>query len=167
MDIPDGEDVKKWLYFASAIFAIAGRMEALTNEEPSMRLLLAMTLALLVCGCERDDPADPEGQGAWLTLGRNGIASVFVRYDTGETEKWIAPYTNSFGADGQSLEIIVHSEKCGDLQFLSVLGSAELKLFAPGQAAARARPCRLNSGTAPAWKLLTKVVNSANAMNRP
>ena len=126
-----------------------------------MRLLLAMTLALLVCGCERDDPADPEGQGAWLTLGRNGIASVFVRFDTGETEKWIAPYTTSFGSDGQSLEIIVRSERCGDLRFLSVLGSADLKPLSHGQAAAGARPCRLNSGKAPAWKLLTKVVNSA------
>jgi hypothetical protein len=126
-----------------------------------MRLLLAMALALLVCGCEQADPADPEGQGAWLTLGRNGIASVFARFDTGETEKWNAPYTTSFGADGQSLEIVVRTERCGDLQFLSVLGSDDLKLVVQGAAAARARPCRLNSDKAPAWKLVTKVVNSA------
>ena len=126
-----------------------------------MRLWLAMMLSLLVCGCEPADSADPEGQGAWLTLERNGVAGVFVRYDTGETEKWVAPYTNNVGADGRSLEIVVHTEKCGDLQFLSVLGSADLKLVTQGPAAERARPCRLNSTKAPAWKLLTKVVNSA------
>ncbi|MDO9322059.1 MAG: hypothetical protein Q7U01_10550 [Pseudomonas sp.] len=126
-----------------------------------MRFLLAMALALLVYGCEQVDPADPEGQGAWLTLGRNGIAGVFARFDTGETERWNAPYTTRFGSDGQSLEIVVHTERCGDLQFLSVLGSADLQLIVQGAAAARARPCPLNSGKAPAWKLVTKVVNSA------
>ena len=96
-----------------------------------------------------------------MTLGRNGIASVFARFDAGETEKWNATYTTKFGSDGKSLEIVVHTERCGDLQFLSVLGSADLKLIVQGAAAARARPCPLSSGKAPAWKLVTKVVNSA------
>ena len=126
-----------------------------------MRRCLAIMLALLVGGCEQDNSADPEGQGAWLTLNRNGVASVFVRYDNGETEKWLAPYTTSFGADGQSLGIVVRSERCGDLQFQAVLGSADLKLVTQGQGAERARPCRITSGKAPAWKLLTKIVNSA------
>jgi hypothetical protein len=125
-----------------------------------MRTLLSMMLALLLCACERNDAADPEGQGAWLTLGGNGIASAFVRFDTGETEKWVAPFTTEFGADGQSLKIILRTERCGDLQFLAVLGSADLQLITRGPGAARARPCLLNGDKAPAWKLLTKVVNS-------
>jgi hypothetical protein len=87
-----------------------------------------------------------------LTLGGNGITSAFVRFDTGETEEWVAPFTTRFGADGQSLDIILQTERCGDLQFLAVLGSSDLQLITHG-AASRARPCRLNSSKAPAWKL--------------
>jgi hypothetical protein len=136
-------------------------MEALANKALPMRIFLEMLLALLLSGCERDDGADPEGPGAWLTLGGSGIASAFVRFDTGETEKWVAPFTTRFGTDGQSLEIILRTERCGDLRFLSILGSADLKLITHGAAAASARPCRLNSGKAPAWKSLTKGVSSA------
>lgn len=125
-----------------------------------MRLFLVMSLALLLGGCEQTDPADPEGPGAWLTLGRNGVASAFVRFDTGETEKWNAPFTTTFAGDGQSLEIVLQTERCGAMQFLSVLGSAELKRISRADAVARALPCRLNSAQAPSWKLLTKVVNS-------
>jgi hypothetical protein len=139
-------------------------MEALANKALPMKIFLTMLLALLISGCERDDGADPEGPGAWLTLGGNGIVSAFVRFDTGETEKWVAPFTTRFGADGQSLDIILQTERCGDLQFLAVLGSSDLKLITYGAAASRARPCRLNSSKAPVWKLLTKVVNSAKGL---
>ena len=125
-----------------------------------MRRFLVMSLALLLGGCALNAPADPEGQGAWLTLGRTGVASAFIRFDSGETEKWTAPFTTTFGADGKSLTIILKTERCGDMQFLSVLGSDDLKLILQGPAAARAIPCRLNSANAPRWKLLTKVVNS-------
>lgn len=79
-----------------------------------MRLLFVMMLALLASGCEQNDSSDPEGQGAWLTLGHNGIASAFVRFDSGETEKWVAPFTTNFAADGKSLEIVLQTERCGD-----------------------------------------------------
>ena len=125
-----------------------------------MRGFLVMPLALLLGGCDLNEPADPEGQGAWLTLGRNGVASAFIRFDSGETEKWTAPFTTRFVGDGQSLEIILKTERCGDLQFLSVLGSAELKPISNSPAAGRALPCRLNSADAPRWTLLTKVVNT-------
>lgn len=98
-----------------------------------------------------------------MTLGHNGIASAFVRFDSGETEKWVAPFTTNFAADGKLLEIVLQTERCGDLQFLSVLGSADIKLLTHAVAASRARPCPLNSPKAPAWKLLTKVVNSASS----
>jgi hypothetical protein len=75
-----------------------------------------------------------------LTLGHNGIASAFVRFDSGEIEKWIASFTTNFAADGKSLEIVLQTERCGDLQFLSVLGSADLKLLTHPAAASRARP---------------------------
>jgi len=125
-----------------------------------MRRFLVMSLALLLGGCDLNEPADPEGQGAWLTLGRNGVASAFIRFDSGETEKWTAPFTTRFVGDGQSLEIILKTERCGDMQFLSVLGSDELKRISNSPVAGRALPCRLNSADAPRWTLLTKVVNS-------
>ena len=68
--------------------------------------------------------------------------------------------TTRFVGDGQSLEIILKTERCGDMQFLSVLGSDELKRISNSPAAGRALPCRLNSADAPRWTLLTKVVNS-------
>jgi len=127
-----------------------------------MRYLLTIMLALLVYGCEQVEPVDePAGQGAWLTLGRSGFAGVFVRYTTGETEKWIAPYSTVFGRDGKSLEITLRSEKCGEMQFQSVIDSDDLTRVNTTESVARALPCRLNTTEAPKWKLLTKVVNSA------
>jgi hypothetical protein len=147
-------------FFDSAIGMFQGRMEALAHQELSMRTLLTMMLVLLLCGCERNDATDPEGPGAWLTLGRSGIASAFVRFDSGETETWVAPFTTQFGADGQSLEITLRTERCGDLSFLSVLGRADLQRITRAASAGSAWPCRLTGPQAPAWHLLTKVVNS-------
>ena len=106
-----------------------------------MRRFLVMSLALLLGGCDLNEPADHEGQGAWLTLGRTGVASAFIRFDSGETEKWTAPFTTRFVGDGQSLEIILKTERCGDMQFLSVLGSDELKRISNSPAAGCAVPC--------------------------
>lgn len=127
-----------------------------------MRILLAMMLAVLLYGCERDAAVDPEGPGAWLTLGRSGVASAFVRFDDGQTEKWVAPFSTRFGSDGRSLEITLQTERCGELQFKSVLGNDNLQLSNQNvtSASARSWPCRLNNNKPPAWKLLTKVVNS-------
>lgn len=128
-----------------------------------MRVLLAMMLGLLLWGCERDDTVDPKGTGGWLTLGGSGIASAFVRFEDGETETWVAPFTTRFGGDGRTLEITLRTERCGDLQFKSVLGNDNLQLISPSVATARSWPCRLNSSKAPTWKLLTKVVNSTQS----
>ena len=67
-----------------------------------MRRFFVMSLALLLGGCDLHEPTDPEGQSAWLTFGRNGVASAFIRFDSGETEKWTAPFTTRLSATVES-----------------------------------------------------------------
>jgi hypothetical protein len=145
--------------------AIAGRMQVLVMQflvmqELAMRFVLAMLLGLLVSGCEQNTPDEPEGIGAWLTLGRTGMASAFVRFDTGETERWNAPFTTTLTGDDRSVEITLQTQRCGAMQFLAVLGSRELKRISHAEAVAQALPCRLNTAQAPRWTLLTELINS-------
>jgi hypothetical protein len=135
-------------------------MKALVRQELAMRFFLVMLLGLLVSGCEQPVADEPEGTGAWLTLGRTGMASAFVRFDSGETERWIAPFTTRFIGDGRSVEITLQTQRCGAMQFLAVLGSRELKRISHAEAVARALPCRLNTAQAPRWTLLTELINS-------
>jgi hypothetical protein len=125
-----------------------------------MRGLLTIMLTLLLLGCEQTD-TDPEGVGAWMTLGRSGMAEVFVRYSTGETERWSAPFSTVFGEDGKSLTIIVRTNACGQMFFKAELGSDLMTRVNTTETVALARPCRLNTTQAPQWTLLTKVINSA------
>ena len=125
-----------------------------------MRGLLTIMLTLLLLGCEQSN-SDPEGVGAWMTLGRSGMAEVFVRYSTGETERWSAPFSTEFAEDGKSLTIVLRTNQCGEMFFNATMGSDLMTRVNTTATVALARPCRLNTTQAPQWTLLTKIINSA------
>jgi hypothetical protein len=131
----------------------------LSSQESAMRYLLTTMLALLLSGCEQAEP-DPEGVGAWMTLGRSGKAAVFVRYSSGETERWAEPFSTVFGDDGKTLTIVLRTNRCGEMSFHATLGSELMTRVNTTETVARALPCRLNTTEAPPWKLLTTVINS-------
>lgn len=124
-----------------------------------MRALLTIMFILLLSGCEQTD-TDPEGVGAWMTLGQSGMAVVFVRYSSGEIERWSAPFSTQFAGDGKSLTIIVYSRACGQMFFNATLGSDLMTRVNTTETVALARPCRLNTIEAPQWYLQTKIINS-------
>ena len=125
-----------------------------------MRGVRPLMLTMLLLGCEQTESTDPEGVGAWLTLGRTGMAQVFARYSSGETERWSAPFSTEFADDGKSLTIILRTTQCGEMFFNATMGSDLMTRVNTTDTVARALPCRLNTTQAPQWTLLTKIINS-------